>query len=482
MAVAEKVQMGQDGGHCAARWSRMAALALLLMGLAPVMMILAALLSGMDTDELGFFGAVAAGLFVASFLVWKFGTWSKVVGILAALAGVATMFWTAFGLPYVNSVFDFLPGVMVIPGAILAIVSCVAAIIARKRGHLTAQATGGEAVAIARRVPVHPRRPPAHVRRRPALDDAPVRRLRRAEESNARYRHLLEQGVTGLSVAFDLPTQLGSTPTTRAPAARWAASASRSRPSTTCARCSTASRSADVTTSMTINAPAMMLLALYTLEAERQGCRPRARRAPSRTTSSRSTWRAAPTSSRRARRCASSPTSWPGAPSTRRAGTRSRSAATTCARRAARPRRRSRSRSPTPSPTCARAGARARRRRRRAAAVVLLRLPRRAVRGGGQVPAARRLWARLMPATCSAPATSATLRLRFHTQTGGSTLTAQQPLVNVVRTAYQALAAVLGGTQSLHTNAFDEALGLPTAARAPRSRCARSRCWRSRPA
>jgi len=56
--------------------------------------------------------------------------------------------------------------------------------------------------------------------------------------------------------------------------------------------------------------------------------------------------------------------------------------------------------------------------------------------------------------------------LRFHTQTGGSTLTAQQPEVNVVRTAYQALAAVLGGTQSLHTNAQDEALGLPTSASA----------------
>jgi methylmalonyl-CoA mutase N-terminal domain/subunit len=52
--------------------------------------------------------------------------------------------------------------------------------------------------------------------------------------------------------------------------------------------------------------------------------------------------------------------------------------------------------------------------------------------------------------------------LRFHTQTGGITLTAQQPLNNVVRVAYQALAAVLGGTQSLHTNGFDEALALPT--------------------
>ena len=54
------------------------------------------------------------------------------------------------------------------------------------------------------------------------------------------------------------------------------------------------------------------------------------------------------------------------------------------------------------------------------------------------------------------------MAMRFHVQTGGSTLTAQQPDVNVVRTTVQALAAVLGGTQSLHTNALDEALGLPT--------------------
>ena len=52
--------------------------------------------------------------------------------------------------------------------------------------------------------------------------------------------------------------------------------------------------------------------------------------------------------------------------------------------------------------------------------------------------------------------------LRFHTQTGGATLTAQQPENNIVRTALEALAAVLGGTQSLHTNGFDEALALPT--------------------
>ncbi len=75
--------------------------------------------------------------------------------------------------------------------------------------------------------------------------------------------------------------------------------------------------------------------------------------------------------------------------------------------------------------------------------------------------AARRLWARIMTERFGAvdPRSQA---LRFHTQTGGATLTAQQPENNIVRTALEALAAVLGGTQSLHTNAFDEALALPT--------------------
>ena len=75
--------------------------------------------------------------------------------------------------------------------------------------------------------------------------------------------------------------------------------------------------------------------------------------------------------------------------------------------------------------------------------------------------AARRLWARLMRERFGARQPRS-LMLRFHAQTAGSTLTAQQPEVNVVRTTLQALAAVLGGAQSLHTNARDEALGLPT--------------------
>lgn len=75
--------------------------------------------------------------------------------------------------------------------------------------------------------------------------------------------------------------------------------------------------------------------------------------------------------------------------------------------------------------------------------------------------AARRLWGRIMRERFGAKSDRSCM-LRFHTQTAGSSLTAQQPQVNTVRTALQALAAVLGGTQSLHTNSFDEALGLPT--------------------
>jgi len=74
--------------------------------------------------------------------------------------------------------------------------------------------------------------------------------------------------------------------------------------------------------------------------------------------------------------------------------------------------------------------------------------------------AARRIYARLMRERFGAA--DASCRLRFHTQTGGVTLTAQQPLTNVVRVTVQTLAAVLGGTQSLHTNGYDEALALPT--------------------
>nr|MBC8437801.1 methylmalonyl-CoA mutase [Euryarchaeota archaeon] len=75
--------------------------------------------------------------------------------------------------------------------------------------------------------------------------------------------------------------------------------------------------------------------------------------------------------------------------------------------------------------------------------------------------AARKLWFDLMTERFH-PKNPKSTKLRFHTQTAGVTLTAQQPLNNIVRVSYQALSAVLGGTQSLHTNSFDEAIGLPT--------------------
>ncbi|NCV48040.1 MAG: methylmalonyl-CoA mutase, partial [Actinobacteria bacterium] len=75
--------------------------------------------------------------------------------------------------------------------------------------------------------------------------------------------------------------------------------------------------------------------------------------------------------------------------------------------------------------------------------------------------ASRRMWHRIMTRRFGAKNPASHL-MRFHTQTGGATLTAQQPLNNVVRVAVQSMAAVMGGTQSLHTNGYDEALGLPT--------------------
>ncbi|MFQ5500663.1 MAG: methylmalonyl-CoA mutase, partial [Candidatus Zixiibacteriota bacterium] len=79
----------------------------------------------------------------------------------------------------------------------------------------------------------------------------------------------------------------------------------------------------------------------------------------------------------------------------------------------------------------------------------------------GKFRAARQIWASVVREKFGAK-NEKSMMLRFHTQTGGSTLTAQQPENNIVRTTLQALAGVLGGTQSLHTNSFDEALGLPT--------------------
>ncbi len=283
-----------------------------------------------------------------------------------------------------------------------------------------------------------------------------------AEESNARYRYLLSQGQTGLSVAFDLPTQLGLDPDHPMSVGEVG------RVGVSIATLEDMQRLFEgipldrVSTSMTINAPAMMLLALYLLVAEAQGV-------PWDKVSgtvqndilkeyfARGTYIYPPGPSMRLVTdvfafCAERVPRWN---TISISGYHIREAGATAAQEIAF--------------TLADAKAYV-----RAALERGLEVDRFAPRlsfffaahgdifeEAAKFRAARRLWARIMREEFGAKDPRSWM-LRFHTQTGGSTLTAQEPLNNVVRTAYQALAAVLGGTQSLHTNAYDEALGLPT--------------------
>ena len=283
-----------------------------------------------------------------------------------------------------------------------------------------------------------------------------------AEESNARYRYLLSQGQTGLSVAFDLPTQLGLDPDHPMSVGEVG------RVGVSIATLEDMQKLFDgipldqVSTSMTINAPAMMLLALYLLVAEAQGV-------PWDKVSgtvqndilkeyfARGTYIYPPGPSMRLvtdifEFCAAHVPRWN---TISISGYHIREAGSTAAQEIAF--------------TLADAKAYVRAALERGLDVDRF-APRLsfffAAHGdifeeAAKFRAARRLWARIMREEFGAKDPKSWM-LRFHTQTGGSTLTAQEPLNNVVRTAYQALAAVLGGTQSLHTNAYDEALGLPT--------------------
>ncbi|CAN5821216.1 hypothetical protein BH23ACT12_BH23ACT12_02270 [soil metagenome] len=117
----------------------------MLAGLGPLLILGAALLFGLDVGEdLIFFGGTIAIAFIGAFLVWQFGTWSKIVGILAALLVGMALFWTAFGLGQPASFFDFLPGVLVLPGALLAIGCCVAALLAKRKGKVGVEPDAGE--------------------------------------------------------------------------------------------------------------------------------------------------------------------------------------------------------------------------------------------------------------------------------------------------------------------------------------------------
>jgi methylmalonyl-CoA mutase N-terminal domain/subunit len=283
-----------------------------------------------------------------------------------------------------------------------------------------------------------------------------------AEESNERYRYLLEHGQTGLSVAFDLPTQMGydaDDPRVAGEVGKVGVSISSLEDF---ARLFAGIPLGDVTTSMTINATAAILLAMYVAIAKRQGVA--ADRIGGTTQNdilkeyiARGTYIFPPRPSMRLATdliayCSERHPRWNAISIS---GYHIREAGADAVQELAF--------------TFADAIAYV-----DAAVTRGLEVDRFApqlsfffaahstlLEEVAKFRAARRLWAHIMRERYGAKAPSS-LALRFHTQTMGSTLTAQQPQNNIVRTAIEALAAVLGGTQSLHTNAYDEALGLPT--------------------
>lgn len=133
-----------------ARWSSLASVALLLAALGPLVMLVAGLAWGLDIgDEVGFFVVSIAAAAGAAALVRRGALWSRVVAMVLALLFGAMLFWTAFSLALPTSFFDFVPAIVVLPGALLAIGATVAAIRAQKRGDLVTRPEGGEARAIA---------------------------------------------------------------------------------------------------------------------------------------------------------------------------------------------------------------------------------------------------------------------------------------------------------------------------------------------
>jgi len=283
-----------------------------------------------------------------------------------------------------------------------------------------------------------------------------------AEDSNRRYRYLLDQGQTGLSVAFDLPTQIGydaDDPIARGEVGKGGVSISSLEDMETLFRGIPLDK---VSTSMTINAPASILLALYIAVAKRQGVEPRQLRGTIQNDIlkeyiARGTYIFPPGPSMRLitdvfRFCQAEVPHWN---TISISGYHIREAGSTAVQEVAF--------------TLANAIAYVQ------AAVdagldvdsfagqlsFFFNAHNNFLEEVAKFRAARRMWAHLMKERFGAQK-PASWMLRFHTQTGGSTLTAQQPENNVVRVALQALAAVLGGTQSLHTNSMDEALWLPT--------------------
>ena len=283
-----------------------------------------------------------------------------------------------------------------------------------------------------------------------------------AEETNARFRFLLERGQTGLSTAFDLPTQMGYD-SDAAPAAGEVGRVGVAIDTLDDMRRLFAGIPlADVSTSMTINSTASTLLALYALVGEEQGTSPSALRGTIQNDIlkeyiARGTYIYPPEASLRLivdsfAWCAREMPRWNPISIS---GYHIREAGATAAQEIA---------FTFANAICYVEAA-------RAAGLdpdafvgrlsFFFGVHNNLFEEVAKFRAARRVWASLVSERFGARDPDAA-RLRFHAQTDGATLTAQQPLNNVVRVTLQALAAVLGGTQSLHTNAYDEALALPT--------------------
>ncbi len=287
-----------------------------------------------------------------------------------------------------------------------------------------------------------------------------------AEASNARYRYLLDQGQTGLSVAFDLPTQIGydpDHPLALGEVGRVGVSIASLADMEALFHDIPLDR---VSTSMTINATAPVLLALYVALARRRGMALDTLRGTLQNDIlkeyiARGTYIFPPAASLRLVTDVLAYTAqhMPRWNPISISGYHMREAGATATQELAF--------------TLANAIAYVQAAVERGLAVDTF-MPRLSFFFAAQnnlleevakFRAARRLWARIARDRFGAQ-DPRSMALRFHTQTAGVTLTAQQPLNNVARITVQALAAVLGGTQSLHTNAMDEALGLPTAAAA----------------
>ena len=286
-----------------------------------------------------------------------------------------------------------------------------------------------------------------------------------AAETNARFRYLLEQGQTGLSVAFDLPTQMGYDADHPMARARSAGSASRSARLEDMADLLDGIPLDQVTTSMTINATAAILLALYVAVAERQGVPAAALGGTVQNDIlkeyvARGHLHLPPGALHAAGDRRPSPSAGTDIPRWNTisiSGYHIREAGSTAVQEVA----------------FALANGVAYVEAARAAGLrvdefapqlsFFFNAHNDLLEEIAKYRAARRLWARLMRERFGARDPRAQM-LRFHAQTAGSTLTAQQPENNVVRVTLQALAAILGGCQSLHTNSMDEALALPSEA------------------